>query len=365
MTAAPDPVTSERRAHSDAPTAPVAPVQPDQPPVRPDHVPEHAYGEPPRNRRLLRLALVGAGIFLLVVGVLLPLYVYPRLAVLPADPQTEQILKGTDATVLMPDMDAPAGATVLTGVNVTARNFVAAATGVDNDGGDNVWDIATRIEVDGRGLLQARVERLSIDPNTGEATNCCGDRLVTDEAEPDGKELRHEGYYTFPFDTQKQSYQIWDVNLEQATTAEYVGETTKDGIDVHMFKKAVPLQKIGTMELPGGLFDSTEPNVDAEAWYADTRTYWIEPNSGDVIGVREEITQQYTANGKTVTAFEAKMDSVRNSQERLDQAKQASSLLPWLRGRASIVLVLLGLILFVAAALVGRPLNFRRRTSAH
>ncbi|WP_035855659.1 DUF3068 domain-containing protein [Cryptosporangium arvum] len=359
MTAAPDPVTSERQAPSDAPTAPVAP------PVLPDHAPERAQGEPPRSRRLLRLALIGAGIFLLVVGILLPLYVYPRVAVLPADPQTEQILKGGDATVLMPDMDAPAGATVLTGVDVTARNFVSRATGVDNDGDDNVWDIATRIEVDGRGLLQARVERLSIDPRTGESTNCCGDRVVTDEAEPDGKELRHEGYYTFPLDTQKKSYQIWDVNLERATTAEYVGESTKDGLDVYVFRKAVPLQRIGSRELPGALFDSSAPGLDAESWYASTRTYWIEPNSGDVIGIREEITQQYTANGKTVTAFEAKMDSVRNADDRLERAEQAQSLLPWLRGRASIVLVVLGLILFVAAVLVGRPVRPRRRTSAH
>ncbi|GAA0248038.1 DUF3068 domain-containing protein [Cryptosporangium japonicum] len=359
MTAAPDPVTSERHAHSDAPTAPVAP------PVRPDHAPEHASGEPPRSRRLLRLALIGAGIFLLVVGILLPLYVYPRVAVLPADPQTEQVLKGTNATVLWPDPDAPAGATVLTGVNVTVRNFVSEATGVDNDGDDNVWDIATRIEVDGRGMLQARVERLSIDPRTAEATNCCGDRLVTDEAEPDGKELRHEGYYTFPFDTQKTSYQIWDTSLERANTAEYIGESRKDGLDVYMFRRTAPLQKVGTMELPGGLFDSTAPNVDADAMYANTRTYWIEPNSGDVIGIREEITQQYIANGKTVTAFEAKMDSVRNADDRLEQARQAQSLLPWLRGRASIVLVLLGLVLFVAAVLVARPARLRRRTSAH
>ena len=84
-----------------------------------------------------------------------------------------------------------------------------------------------------------------------------------------------------------------------------------------------------------------------------------------MIGIREEITQQYTANGKTVTAFEAKMDSVRNADDRLEQAGQAQSLLPWLRGRASIVLVVLGLILFVAAVLVGRPVRLRRRTSAH
>ena len=360
MTAAPDPgLTSERHVPSEAPTAPLAP------PVRPDHVPTPAHREPPRSRRLLRLALLGAGIFFLVVGVLLPLYVYPRVATLPADPQTEQILKGTGATVLMPDADAPAGATVLTGVAVTVTNFVAAAPGVESDGDGAVWDIATQVNVDGRGMLQSRVERISIDRRSVESTNCCGDRLVTNQEEPDGAEIRHEGYYTFPFDTQKQSYQTWDVNAERAVTTEYIGESTKDGIDVYTFRRVVPLQKVGTRELPGGLFGSTEPNVDAEAWYAGTRTYWIEPNSGDVIGLREEITQQYTANGQTVTAFEAKMDSVRNSDDRLDQARQAATFLPWLRGRASVVLVLLGVILIVAAALVGRPLRFGRRTSAH
>ncbi|SHN46542.1 DUF3068 domain-containing protein [Cryptosporangium aurantiacum] len=355
MTAAPDPsVTSERES------APVAP-----PPVRPAPAPSLASGEPPRSRRLLRSVLLGLGIFLLVVGILLPLYVYPRVAVLPEDPQTEQVLKAENATVLMADPSNPAGASVLTGVDVTATNFVSEARGVDGKGdNDAVWDIATRIEVDGRGLLQARVERLSIDRSTTESTNCCGDRLVESEEEPDGKPLRHEGYYTFPFDTQKESYQIWDVNLQRSSTAEYIGESTREGIDVYMFRKAVPLQKVGSRELPGGLFGSKELNVDAEAWYASTRTYWIEPNSGDVVGIREEITQQYTANGRTVTAFEAKLESGKPAQDRLDQASGAALVLPWLRGRASIVLILIGLLLFVAAALVGRPIR-RRRTPAH
>ena len=227
MTAAPDPgLKSEHEVSSEAPTSPVPP-----PPTRPDHVPPPAHRERPRSRRLLQLGLLGLGIFLLVCGVLLPLYVYPRIAVLPADPQNEQILKGTNATVLWPDPDAPAGATVLTGVDVTITNFVSAARGVENNGDDNVWDVATQVNVDGRGMLQARVERLSIDPRTTESTNCCGDRIVESLEEPDGKELRHEGYYTFPFDTQKQSYQIWDINLERAVSTEYVGETTRDGID--------------------------------------------------------------------------------------------------------------------------------------
>jgi len=372
MTAAPDPgLTSERQA---APSAPPpasnlppahSPTAPQAPPDDPDRAPALHHREPPRSRRLLQLALLGLGIFLLVVGILLPLYVYPRIAVLPADPQNQQSLKGSGATVLWPDPDNPAGATVLTGVDVTVTNFVSEARGVENDGDDVVWDVATRIDVDGRDMLQARVERVSIDPHTTEATNCCGDRIVTSQEEPDGKELRHEGYFTFPFDTQKQNYQVWDINLERSVTAEYTGETTRDGVDVYTFRKVVPLQRIGSMELPGGLFGSKAPNVDAEAWYANTRTYWIEPNTGDVVGIREEITQQYTANGRTVTAFEAKMDSVRLSEDRLNQDKQAALMLPWLRGRASVVLVLLGLLLFVAAALVARPLRLRRRTPAH
>ncbi|GAA3382557.1 DUF3068 domain-containing protein [Cryptosporangium minutisporangium] len=354
MTAAPDPsLTSERES------APAAP-----PPVRPAPAPGIGTGEPPRSRRLLRSALLGLGIFLLVVGILLPLYVYPRLAVLPDDPQTEQVLQATGATVLMPDAKAPAGATVLTGVDVTVTNFVSKAR--DTDGSDDdsvVYDVATQIEVEGRGMLQARVERVSINKSTTESTNCCGDRIVTDLEKPDGKELRHEGYYTFPFDVQKESYQIWDINLERAVTAEYIGESSRDGIDVYMFRKEAPLQRIGSRELPGGLFGSKELNVDAEAWYGSTRTYWIEPNSGDVIGIREEITQQYTHNGQTLVAFEADLESPRSSQDRLDQAGQAAAVLPWLRGRATVVLVLLGLLLFVAAYLVGRPI--RRRKSAH
>ncbi|MFI5952692.1 DUF3068 domain-containing protein [Cryptosporangium sp. NPDC051539] len=358
MTAASDPsLTGERVATPPPPHSapPPPPSTPAAPPTQPLPARAYASGEPPRPHRILRSVLIGLGVFFLVVAVLLPLYVYPRVALLPSDPQQQQQLRATGAKILMPDANDPAGARLLEDVDVTVTNYMAKAPDADDSDDNNVWDLATEISVPGHGMVNARVERISVDPHNAVLTNCCGDRIVSSLEEPAGKPLKHQGYVAWPFEVEKHSYQVWDVNIERSVTANYVGEATRQGIDTYVFKTNVERQRAGSMELPGGLFDSTEPSVDAEAWYTDSKTYYIEPASGNVILVDDDITQEYVYEGKSLTAFDANLKGVPMSGDTLTEARQAAALLPWLRSRASIVLVLLGLAFFVVAFVIGRP----------
>jgi hypothetical protein len=331
-------------------------------PHRPTRLPAGAHAEAaagPRAGRWGRVAphvCLAAGCFALVVAVLLPLFVYPRVAVLPADPQQGQRLVASDATVLVPDATSPTGARTLHDVGVTVDNYISGAS-TGSSGNSVVWQIATKFNVDGHGLLNARVEQISLNRHTGQPTNCCGDRLVTSEDDTSGQLLTHSGYLTLPFDVQKQSYKLWDINLQHSKTADYIGEDTVSGINTYKFRAVVPPQKVGTMDLPGGFFGLKVPSVTADSMYADQQTYWIEPNTGDVVRLEDTISQQYTYAGKSITAFAASLKTPDPAADRLSRDKQGALLLPVLRSRASWLLVPIGLILLA----LGVYLLVRRR----
>jgi hypothetical protein len=314
-------------------------------------------------RRIGSQVALAAGCLALALAVLLPTYVYHHVAVLPDDPQTEQDQVATDATALVPDVQIPAGAQVMHNVVARITTYIAEAPGGSKKG-SVVWQLATTTNIDGQGLLDARVETISLDRQTAEPTNCCGDKLVTSQEDPKGVPLHHQGYLTFPFNVQKHSYPVWDVQLNRERPATYQGEERRDGFRTYRFRASNEWTKIGTQEVPGALFGLSAPSVVADSEYADTRTYWIEPASGSVVGLHENLQQRLTYQGHSVTALSADLDSPRLSGDILQQTRSGARWLPWLRGRASIVLVLLGLALiglwaFVTFAPAGRRFTNR------
>jgi hypothetical protein len=315
-------------------------------------------GATPHDRAwIVRHVLIGAGCLALALAILLPTYVYNQLAVLPADPQREQLLIATGATALVPDVNIPAGAKVEHNLVVRIANYVAQAPQTADDG-SVVWRIGTTVNVDGEGMLDARAETISLDRHTAKPTNCCGDRLVTSQEDTNGKPLKHEGYLSFPFNTQKHTYQLWDVQLNGTRTATYVGQERRDDLKTYRFQSAVAWTKIGTREVPGAMFGVSAPGVVADSEYADTRTYWIEPVTGSVVAMHDELRQRLSYQGTSVTALSADLDSPRLSDDEWNQAHGGALVLPWLRVRGPIILVILGL------ALIGLGLVLRFRAGS-
>jgi hypothetical protein len=124
-----------------------------------------------------------------------------------------------------------------------------------------------------------------------------------------------------------------------------------------------PLEQIGTRKLPGAMFGRTAPSVTAAEQYADTRTYWVEPATGAVVGLEETLLQQFRHGGKVVPAISAHLVSPRPDDELLGQVRQGAVVLPWLRWRASAVLTVTGLGLLALAAYRSRREPARRSTS--
>lgn len=317
---------------------------------------------PRRRRRLFATGAIVLGSFVLVIAALLPLYVYPRLTVLPDDPQNGTTLTASGATVLAPDASAPIGASVLKNANVTVETFVSGVSG----GGANsvVWQIATQTLVAGHGLINAQAERISFDRRTAQPTNCCGDRLLTSASDTEGRALAHRGYVVWPFNIQKHSYQLWDLNIENTKTAEFMGVETRSGIRTYRFRSVVPRRSVGTMDLPGAFFGKSDlPSVSATTQYADVSTYWVEPATGAVISLRDQVTREFTYGGRTLTAFAGTLNSTDYSAAQLAQLRRGALYLPLIRGRVSVVLAGLGIQLLILGLWlrIARP----RRNGGH
>ncbi|MFI7589749.1 porin PorA family protein [Spongisporangium articulatum] len=316
--------------------------------------PSHRRSPRVRSRRrgsrrpsTARLGLLGAGVFLLVLAALLPFYAYPRLAVLPADPAADQVQRATDATVLVPDADAAAGARLVRHTPVAISTHVGADPGWHPEG-TVVWQLATQVtQGPGAQLVDARVETISLDRRTARAVNCCGDSLVTDAGDAAGTPLRHTGYLTFPFDTQPRTYPLWDNQLQTARPARYLGETRRAGLRVSVYRAVTEWTPVGTQELPGALFGLSDASVRAVAWYADVRDYFVEPTTGSTVETVEKLRREYRYDDRTLTALSADLRSDPLPAHQLDQVRTGAAVLPWLRSRAAVVLVLCALLMLV------------------
>jgi hypothetical protein len=165
------------------------------------------------------------------------------------------------------------------------------------------------------------------------------------------------GLVTFPFNSKKTDYQVWDVNLGRQRTAVYSGMGVRDGIRVNLYTASTSWSPVGTRELPGSLFGLRTPSVTADGEYMDRRTYFVEPNTGATLDVSETLDQRYVFAGKSVTAISAQLESPSLPKTRLDQVRQGTLILPWLRARASIVLGVAAVVAFVGATVL-----IRRRT---
>jgi len=292
-----------------------------------------------RRARLRHLPLA-LGCFAIVLAALLPTFVYPRLARLPDDPRQTQVLTALGATVLVPDTSAPAGARVVDDAQVRVTTYVSGAPGELAFDGSVVWRLATTTRIEGLGVVDARVETISLDPRTAEPTNCCGDSLVTDAWNPSGTRVHHSGHVAWPFDVHKRAYQVWDSELRRSRTAAFIGEESRQGIRTYRFEAVTPMERTGTRELPGALFGTFRPSVRAATEYQDVRTYWVEPATGGVVALRDRVRQRFRYEDRVLPALEANFESAPLDPALRTQIERGALVLPWLRWRGSLFLLL-------------------------
>lgn len=313
-------------------------------------------------RSKIAAVAIGLGVFLVVAAVLVRAYAYPTLATVPADYEGITELEASGAQVFNSDPDVLAPET--TDLTVSSRTI--ADSGADAPDGVVVWVNSTTVtRADGTIFQQAR-ERAPFDAVSGAAVDCDSCESWVEVAEGERVDQTREGQvFKFPFGTEKKDYKVWDGTTEQAVDARFEGEEKIDGLTVYKFVQTIEPTMVETREVPGSIFGSSEPAVEAEMWYAMTRTFWVEPHTGSPVNRVEERVQELRYDGKTVPAFTGNVHYTDAQVEELvEDAKTNASLLGGMKLLFPLLLALLGVALLAGGLFLGRSARSHRSDDA-
>lgn len=319
----------------------------------------------------LGVILTGVGVFLLGMALLVRFYAYDRLAVVPLDQETVSYSEGPDATIFDIATQQEITLDLLSTRNVVG-DVEAAEEASDELGRDiAVWETLVYTDEPGAEIddenppRSATYDRVAFDRHTGEAVQCCG-TFTSTSADESGESIRNtigfDGlYFKFPFQTEKKTYQFWDGSLGEATDIEFKDTETIEGLEVYRFEQVIPPTDVADIYAPASLFGlDEEGEVSLDRIYSNTRTLWVEPETGVIIRGQEDQLAVATYEGEEVATLTDVVIGY-NDETISDNVETYSSLatqLKVVRIWAPIVLGILGLVLL----LVGISIMRRRRT---
>lgn len=301
-------------------------------------------------RRNIGTILTALGAFLVVTGLLVRFYAYPNVAVGQLQAQdTVTRLEAKDATVFSIAELKPV--TTNLSVAATTRSDPAAA---NKEGGRTVvWAGTTTVQMSDGTIVSQDASSTAFDGLTAEAKNCCGNFVEANEGER--VPVKRSGLvYKFPFNTQKKTYQFFDDSAGRSYPAKFVGEQTIKGVKTYKFVQEIPRQQIGEREVPASILG--EPGDDpvmAGQYYKNTRTFFVEPNTGAFINRIEEQYQTLTWQGEDrVIATDATVQFTPAQIDKfVDQLGQGAVLglvrnvIPWVMLALGLALAALGVMM--------------------
>ncbi|TDQ04478.1 DUF3068 domain-containing protein [Labedaea rhizosphaerae] len=261
-------------------------------------------------RRALGFVLIGLGVFAIALGLLLRLYAYPRLAKIPLDEKTTSVSTGIASDVLIV-LDEGKDVRVHHNVPLTSTMLVEGnllTPDAKPDGNIAVWREKAQVVDDMGHIVDASIRQVCLDRTTSQGVQNCsrGQQYITNKQDSHGRDIvqltsQVGQNFKFPFGVEQQSYQFYDTTLRKATEAKFVAEDQIDGIDVYKFVQTIPDTKLPDAEaVPGSLVGSSEPSVEADRYYRNVRTLWVEPDSGIIIRGQEDQHQELRVPNSTL-----------------------------------------------------------------
>lgn len=296
-------------------------------------------------RKFLPAIVIGVGAFLLTLALLMRFYAVPKLAVVPLDQNSTQVVLGPNSTFLDVENLKIEKGTIKTVATVIgdpeASKEASKKTGRDLA----VWDKGQYSDNnDSPPPMDGGTERIVFDRFTGEAVNCCGENA-------DGEPIEHKGQLVkFPFFTEKKTYDYWDGTTAKAYPAEFKGVETIEGLKVYRFEQEVPRTKTEEREVPAFLFGLPDKPVKADRYYQNHRTFLIEPTTGVMIKLTEQQLQTLEVPGAApITALEttSSFDDA-TVKKNVDDYKSKSAQLAMIKSTGPVGSGLLGAILILA-----------------
>lgn len=306
-------------------------------------------------RRTAAVLLVGLGAFLLVFAALAKFYAYPRLAVAPIDQDSMVSSAGSDVTVFDISILAERETDVL------STRFVVGDVEASQEADDGVavWDTSVRTTDADGDLLSATLERAAFDQRSGLAVNCCGEHY--NEVPVD-----HEGLvFKFPFNTQQEDYEFWDASVGEARTAVFSGVEEIDGVTVYRFVQTIEPTQIAEQDVPPSLVgESGEDAITADRYYSNTRTLWVEPETGAILRGQEDQLSTLRVDGEDRLTLTDGIVGYTDEQvaDNVETFASLSTQLSILRVWAPLVTLVLGLLALAGGAVL--LLGLRRQDEA-
>lgn len=323
-------------------------------------------------RKTVGLVLVGLGAFLVTVALLARFYAYEQLAVVPVDQETVSVSEGPDATIF--DIATQQEINVdLESVRKVVGDVEASEAASEELGEDiAVWETSVINDENPNAVGEdspprsATHDRVAFDRHTGEAVEY-GDTYLASAADLEsGEEVRDTEtpitgqYFKLPFNAQKATYQFWDGSLKESTDLEYEATESIEGLTVYRYQQVIEQTDVGDITAPASVFGiDEEGDVTLDRVYSNTRTLWVEPETGVIMRGQEE---QYTAaeyNGEQVATLtdvtigyneETVASNVEEYESLASQLKLIRVWVPLLGGILGGLLLLLGLGMILTGA---------------
>lgn len=251
-----------------------------------------------KSRIIALLALI-VGVALIVAGILLPRMIADERPV-PLELSSSTLsLVDPDATVGPNYQGADGDKPVQTPV---ARQFSVSLDqpADDKEASARVGVSTYRQDIDDdlQALLDAQVFSYRVDRTTGEAVG--GAAKVSDTPVVPSTDVPMEGYWAkLPANTQQQTYDYFDVTLRKALPAEFNREdmrtsATGESVPVYVFRQEIePTSVRASYQGIRNEITDKESGDPAQLFHSGWREITVEPKSGLIIGVEEDIHDAY------------------------------------------------------------------------
>jgi hypothetical protein len=291
------------------------------------------------------LVLAGLGAFLIVFAVLVASWVTGQVIKFPLNQYASVTLTAPNATYF-----SASKLTEQTGVTMEATYTIK---GNANAGSSStaVWNQFVYVyDQSNKAPVQTMTRTFAFNRRTAQLVNCCGANVGGNSS------VQQTGYvgYVLPIGTKKQTYDVFDANVDKPEPFRYSGIGDVDGTQAYMFTENVAPTQNGTQTVPGSVVNSSAASVTLPQFYQTQTTYWIDPVTGALLNVtqNEKLTLRNTDGSQALVLFNADLVATQasidglvaidNSQVTKDSL--VGTLLPLATGVVGLLLLIIGLV---------------------
>ena len=297
-------------------------------------------------RRVVGITLAGLGAFLLVAALLLRVYVGGQLIKFPLNEYVKTTLLAKNVSYF-----SPALVRKVTGATIQVTDTVKGDAKAGNSS-TAVWNEFTWLyDLTNHKEYALSTRRAAFNRRTGELVDCCGASINGHST------IRQMGLsgYVFPFGTQKQTYDVFDTNVNRAMPFRYAGTGTISGIPVYRFVERVSSVNAGSQKIPGSLVGLKQQLVTLPESYTAVNTYWVDPETGAPLDTtqNQKLVLQDSTGQHRLLLLDGDLIMVPSSVRTavgLDSTGRTE--LHWFQNYIPLIAALLGFMLLVAGILL-------------